>query len=345
LAQYFSDWRNPVLLIGVIGTLLFGGLWFSTHKQVSGTAISIGSTALSEQQIVHYLKAHAGKPVVAQLVSSILLQQYADKQGVTVSDSDVDQLYRMNRDQRDLQNGGSSLVDELADEGMSMESFRNDLRTQALQVKLLLTDEQRKQIVEQIAKAGAQPFTLPERYHIRIFVFENPDPTALATTAQNAVAALRNPNEDGVTEAATWTGDTAKSRRILVYMPGLMKNENKTITAVVKSVTPGSCSEPFSVGVDKTHSLVVQVVDDLPAQHPTVENCGIAAGYYALQSKPQQFQGMMDALQAKAMSSTDLQFYSSDYDSVQLLFKQRKAENPDILGGTTPQTAPAVEPK
>jgi hypothetical protein len=313
----------------LLGTLLFGGLWFSGVQPHFSPAIIVGTQSFREKDLVNELKARAGMPVISKLVISALIEEYAKQKNVTASESEIDQLLRMNKNQLEL--SGQTLDDLLERQGLTLDEFRKDLRVQVLQVKMLVTDDEMRAAVATLAKSGKPPYVLPTRYRIRILSFDS------AEHAQEAALLLAQPGDMNLMKALALALNGAQAKRVILYAPGLMPT-NPAISAVLAGLQSGQCSRPFKVPGQKSLVGMVQLVELQPAEIPTYADSNILAGQYLMQADPKKFEAQSRALEAMALDTVDLQFYSTDYEKERLLFKQRKVTNPNIPGMNGPVT-------
>ena len=331
MAKFLADWRNPVLVVTIAGTILFGSLWFSANK-LNTAVIRVGDRVFTENDVIHELKVRAGKQVVEQMVTAALLEDYAQQQSVSVNDADVDQLLTFTKNQLLL--NGQTIDDLLQSRGMSLPAYREELRAQALQVKLLLDPQTLQAAVETVAKDGKPPFAWPERYRYRILRFAAKD------AALEAIDHLQS--KDGEAEGLSEAMNMAEAKTPKIYIPGMMRQENTKLLSVLKQLSTGQCSPPIAAAKQGDMQLydVIQVVEALPAVQPTYANSNIVVGQAIIQQDLQaggkKYGLKWQQLQAAALEKIDLQFMSEDYDEVRKSFKETKMDNPQIKGLTTP---------
>ena len=338
MSRFMKDWRNPVLLLAIIGVVLFAWLWQA--KPTSNEAIpvaSVGDETITVAQVNAELNARYGNATVVKMIESKLLEKLAEDQGVTVSKEEIDQLQQFEEDIREVQ--GGNLREEMTNNGVTMDTFRKDLRSRALHIKMLVTNDELKQAVEVMAKTPNTEYTLPTRYRIRIFTFAD------EASARRALISLAKKTDDGVSEAAAMSMDAGKAGKIQVYAPGLVE-ENPMLTGIVKKLKPGEASQPFLIpGQEKTGLRgVIQLVEVKPAMKPSLEKSGLLAGQYLLANNDQVALRARE-LEAKAISSFDVIFLSEQYDAAQKLFRDKKLRNQTIPGlGTAPATGGPIGP-
>lgn len=331
MAKFLADWRNPVLVVTIVGTVLFGSLWFSANK-LNTAVIRVGDRVFTENDVIHELKARAGNQVVEQMVTNALLEDYAKQQSVSVRDTDVDQLLTFTKNQ--LLVNGQTIDDLLKSRGISMQAYREELRAQALQVKLLIEPQVIESAIATVAKDGKPPFTWPERYRYRLLHFASKD------AALEAIDHLQTKGEEaeGLSEAM----NMAEAKIPQIYIPGMMRKENPKLLGVLTQLRSGQCSPPIAAAKQGDMQLydVIQVVEALPAVKPTYENSNIVLGQAIIQQDLQaggkNYGVKWQQLQATALAKVDLQFMSEDYDAVRKSFKETKMDNPQIKGLTTP---------
>ncbi|HEX2949267.1 MAG TPA: hypothetical protein VHV83_06820 [Armatimonadota bacterium] len=323
MSKFLADWRNIALVVTAIGTVLFGSLWISAHHTTAGTAIVVGDREFTETDIVKELKNRAGNQIVQKLVLSALIDNYARQKDVTASPAEVDQLWNFEKTRVEL--AGQDFNTVLKNQGLSEKDLRDDLRTQVLQIKLIVSPDEMKSTVDKLAKSGKPPFTLPTRYRIRIMTFAN------AESAQNAVRVLQKTGDAGVAEAAANAADSVQAKVIRLYAPGLTP-ASPTITNAIKGLSAGQCSKllPIPGKGREDWRGVIQVVNVEPAVLPTYENSNILAGQVLLQTGGEKYAQKVNELEGQALNAVDVQFYTDEFEDARLFFKDRQLKNPVI---------------
>lgn len=333
MGKFFEDWRNPVLILGIIGTVLFAWLWQAkpaSHENL--TVVSVGDDLITVAQVNAELNSHYGNATVVKMVEAKLLEKMAaEEKDISVTDKDIDQLMQFQIDLREVQ--GGDLLEELKSNGISLATYRKDLRSQALQIKMLVTPDEIKGAIAEMAKKPNTEYTLPTRYRIRIFTFAD------EATAHTARGKLMSGSEDSVSQAAALSMDAGKAVKIQIYSPELSQG-SELITKIIKILKAGEASQPFAIpGQEKSGMRgVIQLVEVKKAVKPTMENTGIVAGQYLLQNNQQVALRARD-LEAKAISSYDVNFVDDSYDAAQKLFREKRKHNQDIPGMGTPGAA------
>ena len=324
MAKFFADWRNPGLIVTIIGTLVFGYMLLTGNQAFSPTVITVGMKSFTEHDVVKELKDRAGYPVVNDLITAELLQQYAASHDITVTDSDVDQLVDMNYRQSLMR--GTQLSDVLADQGMTMATFRKMQYRIALQTKVLLSPDEMKTAVAQAVKQGP-PFIFPACYIYRMFSFSD------EATANLAASRLADHTDDSLNRVVADSLNQVVSKQKQMLVAG----SSPQMEALFKKLQPGECSKPLPATVgDATTYTVIQYLEFQPAFKATYENCNIAAGFNYWQKNMRIYSARLRAIEGQVLSKTDMQFTNTDYDNVKDFFKHVKETNPVIPRPTAP---------
>ena len=324
MAKFFADWRNSVLIVTTIGTLVFGYLLLTGSQAFSPTVITVGAKSFTERDVVKELKDRAGFPIVSDMITSELLQQYAASHDITLTDSDVDQLVDLNKRQYEM--SGTTLEDALASQGMTLSTFRKTQQLYALETKILLTPDEMKAAVAQAAKAGP-PFAFPKRYLYRAFTFADEG------AANAAIALLGDRTEASLNRVLADSANPGESRQVRMFVSG----SNPKNEAIFKGLQPHECSKPmaFAAGENKAYNFI-QLVDIEPAVIPTYENSNIAAGFAYWRNNMAKYASRLREIEGQVLDKVDMQFVTVDYDNVKKFFTDIKVKNPVIPGSKAP---------
>lgn len=332
MKTWLKDWKNPALLAAVI-IIVFMAIALSARGPVSNTGIvRINAKIITEKMLVDRLKDQNAAGVLRQMISDELLAQYAAKQGVTVTDSDLDQLVDSEAFRLQL-TGGKSMDDALSEQGMTMAGYRESLYSTALQAKLLIPDSEVK---AEVAKLGHQ-LDLPARYTIREFVYSNPE------DAKAAIESLKRP--DGVMDATRAAVNGMAAKRTQMLVEGLHPESDKII-GLVKGLGAGECTQPIATGGVQ---IVLQLVQSQPAEQGTYDNRAMLVAEQILRAKQTKrtsdFMVKQNDLMAGAMDNADVMFYpaADTYPAVRDSYKKAKNENM-VVPGTSDSSTPAKTP-
>lgn len=303
-------------------------------KSLSSKVVIVGNEFITEGDIIKELKARAGKRVISDMVMASAYRQYAQEKGVTVNDSDVEQLYRFSSEQYLINNGmttGKTLEETLKDEGIPLEDYKNDLRTIALQIKMVVTDDEMKKAVDDLIKSKQAPYTMPKHYRIRQLVFPN------KTIAVNQVEEMRDGSTHGLVTALGFALNQRTGFRPIIYAPGVVQAKaNPQLDQVLRDMRKGDISKPFQLN-GTTYFAVVQVLDVFTPIIPTYKDSNLIAGQYLMQADVINYGKRKSDLEAQVLQKTPPQFLSSDYNDLNNYFKELKSESPeDVEPSTTP---------
>jgi hypothetical protein len=352
VSQFLADKRNIVLLVSIILMLVFGWLWLAERpSSPNAVVVSVGDQQITQGDVIKEMQATHGNTVVSNMIENILMERYAADHQVTVSDSEVDQLQQFQVNTLDFAN--LSLDQYLANQGITAEEFRKQLREQALKIKLLVTPEEMKAAFPTISNIelakNIKVFSLPPRYFYRRFRF--PD----LKTAQDAIATLESlsdPAQDTETVASVAAnavppplGEGPVSAKIQKDIPGLGADGNQGLDKLLGSLSPGKCTPPMpiSVGNGITHYGVVELVQVKPATQPDFANEYMVVGQLLLQKGDQQTYGLRERqLESAMIGNTDIVFQSSQYDVAKKMFDDKKKMAPPTPGATSGPAQPVA---
>ena len=139
----------------------FRFLFFATILLIAGLiylfingyiiAASVNGKPISRIELVKQLEKEAGKEALENLITRKLVVTQAGKQGVVVSESDIDA--EIDKIRKQVEENGSDLETELSYQGQSVESLRNNLHIKLIaerlfSEKLLVNDEDTKKYYE-----------------------------------------------------------------------------------------------------------------------------------------------------------------------------------------------------
>ncbi|MGI5827602.1 MAG: SurA N-terminal domain-containing protein [Patescibacteria group bacterium] len=146
--SFLSQLKSRNFIIPVIVILLLGGFYALRNQFIVAT---VNGKPITRFEVIKELEKQGGKQVVSGLVADILVRQEAQKQGVTVEDSEISDEIKNIEDQ--VSGQGQNLDDLLAAEGMSRSDLQEQIRVQKLVEKMAgkdisVTDEEVAEYVE-----------------------------------------------------------------------------------------------------------------------------------------------------------------------------------------------------
>lgn len=124
--------REPKVFVPVIILVLLVLLFLFRSAFVVAL---VNGQPISRSEFNKQLEAQAGKQVMNSLVTEKLIQQEADRQHITVNQSELDAQVKSIQNQ--LAKQGQTLDTALAAQGMTRDDFMTQLRLQALVKKML----------------------------------------------------------------------------------------------------------------------------------------------------------------------------------------------------------------
>lgn len=138
----FKKPKPLTIAIGVAVILIVAALFFAKGIFVAAT---VNGSPVSRLSVIQELEKRGGKSTLDALITEKLIQNEAQAKGVTVTDAELDEEIKKIEAQVTTQ--GGTLADALAQQGMTEESFRKQVRTQKevekmLADKITVTDEE-----------------------------------------------------------------------------------------------------------------------------------------------------------------------------------------------------------
>ncbi len=250
--------QKILLVIGGIaaGAAIVGATWYMS---VNSTLAKIGSETITSTQLRSELEKVGGKSVLGRMIDQEVIRQAAKKQNLTVSDQDV---------QEELNNFKQQFPSEdafnqaLANEGMTMEEFKSQVKDRLLLDKLATKDVQVSQEdIKKYYEEHGKEFAEPEQVRARHI---------LVDTEEEAKAVLDRlkKGEDFAKVAQEKSKDTTsaiKGGDLGFFERGAMVPEfDKTVF----SMKVNDLSEPVKT---QFGYHIIQLLEKKEAKQPTLE--------------------------------------------------------------------------
>lgn len=324
MTTFYKDWRNIALIVAAIVIVSMIGSMLSPGK-----VVRVGNRTITEREVVNELKQSAGDKVVMDFMTEALLDSYARKQGLSVSQREIDQLLKAQRLQLGL--SGQNLEDALKSQDMSMDAYLRQLRTIAFQVKLLVTPDEMKAGFDTLLRSKDPIFMLPTHYKIHEMFYGSME------AAKAAYAEAQKEGEGGgVIKAIGMSLLPEDAQKEKLYMPGvkpilpfLPENDTEK-TKVLAGLKAGELSRPFGLAGQKGAARMVQLIEVYPSDTPTLENRSLLVGQFVMQTNKEKYGRRAKDLEAKALNDVDIQFYAGEYKRAYERFHTAKTENPNL---------------
>lgn len=136
-------YKKALLLVAIIGVALSALFYFKFKGVV--VAATVNGSPITRLSIVQELEKQGGKSVLESVITEKLIEGEAKKKGVTVSEDEVNQ--EMKTIEENVTKQGGTLVAALAQQGMTLESLKAQMKTQKMVEKILadktqVTDEE-----------------------------------------------------------------------------------------------------------------------------------------------------------------------------------------------------------
>ena len=338
MKPFLADWRNAALAgAGVVIVLLLWATLALLASSPGGKVVRVADRVITDQDIIKTMKNRFGDQLLSKMISDIIVENYAQNHNIEATDSDVSQVLDYQAFQAQLSN--ATLDDVLAGQGITLEEFKRDIHTQVLLTKLVVPTKDIENELQRELKSRQSPFTMPARYRYRVMTF------ATRADADRAYDILQKPDaasDDVVKEAAAFSTNPAEAAKVIDVIPAMMQPQAaKQLQKVVQGLKDGQCSKPMEMAVGAS---ILQLVESIPERQPSMENSNILIGQYLMKAEKDKYSKASLDLEAKALDSTDVQFYTTEYQQTKDRFVQHKKENPNIPQANVDDSAASQPP-
>lgn len=132
--------KTAVIIGGIVAVLLMG--FFARGLVIAAT---VNGSPISRLSVIEELEKQGGKSALDSLITQKLIENEAKKQNIAVSEEELNA--EMQKIETQVTAQGGTLEQALAQQGMTVESLRNQVRVQQQMQKLLgdavtVTDEE-----------------------------------------------------------------------------------------------------------------------------------------------------------------------------------------------------------
>ena len=316
-----NDKKNIIILILAILAIAFGTLYFlQKYGKLSPTVIVVGNQPITERDIFDALKNTNGNRVIMRLIDNIVLEEHARSLGITVSTQDVDQLALLMKHTLELQ--GTTVEEMLRETGMSKEHWRNELRNQAIRLRLVFTaDDVKKAIAEGLT--NQTPYSMPEITKVRVFSFSD------ERMAENALHTLRDdPSPDAYSKIISMTNNSEQAKQVILFTPGIEGTE--LLTEATKNMAAPSYSDV--IAMQGGGYIIIQIIERTEPFYVDINNGFMIAAYALMEKDQKAFDNKIAAIQDTANTKINIDVVGSRYVELKELYRQRKLQNPDLKG-------------
>ncbi|MHB9024756.1 MAG: hypothetical protein ACYC7E_11380 [Armatimonadota bacterium] len=327
MKTYFKDWRNSALVgAGVIIVILFILLVSTGSREANKPLVRVQDKYIRQSDFLGKLKKRGGNKLLNEMLSDTLISTYAASKNVYVEPSEIEQVLKY--ETINYESVGVSLEEALKKQGMTLDEHKDSIRSMILPIKLVVPPADIETALKDPKVAAS--FTYPPRYRFRILFYQNKE------SAQKAIALLKK--KDGLQEAANASLRPDSVDKILTYMPGASRIDDKDFVKAITPLAAGQCSAPQTLNTPQGPIIrVIQVVEKIPTEAPTYENRGVLIGQ-SLMKDPKYARKARD-VEAEAMANVDVQFYPSadEFPQIRDEFLKSRDQNPDLgTPGATP---------
>jgi len=271
LKKFIADWKNPALLgAGIVVVLLLVLLFVERARSMNARLATVGDTIITRQSVLDEFKRQGGDDTVFNMVIGALFASYGKTEKVTASAGEIGQFEKVSAVLAAAT--GKSLNESVVAQGLTMAQWRQYYADQIVHIKLVVPEKDIQAYLKQFPERGQFPYTIPAWYRYRRFVIlEKKD-------ADKAYGLLQKP--DGVAATAALSLPNAQSDTIRYFIRGTAENDLPQVLAQLPTIKAGQISKPFQVEVPQGPKLwvIVQMLEYIPQEQPTLENRGMLIG-------------------------------------------------------------------
>lgn len=319
LKRFLKDWRNIALVVAVIAIVI---LAVSMHTAKTGgqALVLVNSEPITEGQLIGMMKKNYGNDALAQLIDGKVIRAFAKKKGVVATDAEIDgriDIQRYLLKQQDM-----TLENWLAENGSTLDEYRQQVAQDVLRVKLIVPEADIKKIY---AKEPAA-FDFPPVLRIRLFVYGS------EKDARSAIVELNKPDDGGGANAQKAAASALNGMQAMTAMT--YRYDNPEITKALVAMQAQTVSAPIKTTMreagNKAVWAVVQLLERTDGEKGTLENRRIFIGQQLLSDPKQPYAVQAAQMQAEALNAVDIVFTTSDYKKLQDNFSYIKSHNQQV---------------
>jgi len=352
----FQDWRNIALVAASLLIVILIIVIMTGGERVSGVVVRVGSRNITTGEFNKTLQQRFGEQLLKETITQELVRKYADMKNVSASEAEVDQL--VDQQKRGLAQEGYTLEEYLQANNLTLESFKAIQRTKVLKVKMVVSNDEIVRVLPEVVKAKNNLFFYPESYRIRIFGFANEE------GAKQALRLLKSAGDDEagkqqMQQVAGMAINADTAMKIIIYSPeGDKDTIDSELVETAKNLKPGQWSDPIAIHDSKAKPVpdnakdvrrVIQLIEILPEQPPTMSNRNIIIGMALIQQKREYYE-KFGQVEADARQKIDVTFMNNNYPVATKYFNDLYKENmpvtgpPDLPGASGTNAIPSPLP-
>jgi foldase protein PrsA len=241
----------------VVGAALVGGIWL--YGSDNAKLASVGSTSITKKELQSEMEKHFGNQVLSHMIDEAVVAEMAKKNKISVSDKEVESELAHMKKQFPSE---EAFQQSLAQEGVTLDQVKKDLRTKLTIMKLATKDVQiTEDEIKKYYDAHGKEYGDPEQVKARHILVNTED------EAKAILARLKN-GEDFAKLAKEKSKDTAtadKGGDLGYFTQGSMVPE---FEKAAFSLQVGALSEPVK---SEYGYHIIQVQDKKPTKTPTLE--------------------------------------------------------------------------
>ena len=131
LLNTFSN-KKALISLGVVLVILLASLWLLKGFFIAAT---VNGQPISRWEIIQKLEKQGGKNILDVLITDTLLANHAKKKGITITDDEINQ--EIKSIEATVTKQGATLEQALVQQGMTMDSLRENIKNQKIIEKML----------------------------------------------------------------------------------------------------------------------------------------------------------------------------------------------------------------
>lgn len=360
MQKFIKDWRNSALIVAAILIIVLIIFTKTGGERNNSTIVRVGTKNLTVADLNTLMQKRYGEQMIKQTVSDMLIQTYADMNNVTANDREIDQL--INQSKRNAEQQGKSLDDDLKANGLTMDAFREQARYTVLCAKLVVPGTEIAKVMQEIVKTNDTSLTYPQSYRIRTLYYSNEE---FAKQALDTVQGIKD-DEAGKQQLAQVAGSALNASTAMNIVRFIPEGDKDTLDvellAALKDLKPNMWSEPTKLHISsknppkddkeaeamKSYRRIIQLVEVVPEEKPTLENRNIIIAMDIIQQKQDYYQ-KFNQIEAEARQKIDVTFLNNSYPVAAKFFDDLYKQNQpipgaDSLGGSALNVTPGPLP-
>jgi peptidyl-prolyl cis-trans isomerase SurA len=245
-------------------------LWTDLLKRASASRVQIRMQT-RDPNVIGVQEQEMYKELLDRMIDDHLEEQQADKARITVTPQEIDRGIANIAAQAQSQQGRPVTVQDVLEEvrrrGLSEQDFRDELRRQILEGKLIeLRVRPRVRVTDQVARATYQKWTqeLKDQQPIEIRYLPKRIPPQATRAQYQAILSLaqeivkrERAGEDFCKLVTDYTDDVSTRDKCGSHGPQAAASLPPTLQSALRQIPPGTVSDPLPVQVGQDEVLLI----------------------------------------------------------------------------------------